>query len=146
MTDSGRTVYGGGGITPDEKYAPAKANHFQIEMARQSAFFNFTAKYFGSGNSKPPKDWQPDQAVENEFHKFLLDSGVSFTEAEFTENHDWVHSQLRREVYAYAFSVDDANRIAIETDPEVAKAVDSMPQARALLDHTKRVLAQRSAK
>ena len=24
MTDSGRTVYGGGGITPDEKYEPAK--------------------------------------------------------------------------------------------------------------------------
>jgi carboxyl-terminal processing protease len=146
MTDSGRTVYGGGGITPDEKYAPAKADRFQIELARQSAFFNFTAKYFGTSSSKLPKDWQPDQAVENEFHKFLLDSGVSFTEAEFTENHDWVRSQLRREVFAYAFSVDDANRIAIETDPEVSKAVDSMPQARALLDHTKRVLAQRSAK
>ena len=146
MTDSGRTVYGGGGITPDEKYAPAKADRFQIELARQSAFFNFTAKYFGTSSSKLPKDWQPDQAVENEFHKFLLDSGVSFTEADFTENHDWVRSQLRREVFAYAFSVDDANRIAIETDPEVSKAVDSMPQARALLDHTKRVLAQRSAK
>ena len=44
MTDSGRTVYGGGGITPDEKYAPPKLNRFQIELLRASyAFFNFTA-------------------------------------------------------------------------------------------------------
>ena len=27
MTDSGRTVYGGGGITPDEKYVPPKLQH-----------------------------------------------------------------------------------------------------------------------
>src|SRR6202142_2532848 len=29
MTDSGRTVYGGGGITPDEKYPPQMMNAFQ---------------------------------------------------------------------------------------------------------------------
>src|SRR6185437_13269094 len=31
-TDSGRTVYGGGGITPDEKYAPPKLDAFQTAM------------------------------------------------------------------------------------------------------------------
>jgi carboxyl-terminal processing protease len=146
MTDSGRTVYGGGGIAPDEKYTLPKLNRFQIELGRQNAFFNFTAKYFGTNNSKLPKNWEPDQAVENEFHKFLLDTGITFSEGEYAENHDWVRSQLKREVYAYAFSVDDANRTVIETDPEVAKAVEAMPKARALLDNTRRVLAQRSAK
>ena len=34
MTDSGRTVYGGGGITPDEKYTVPKLNKFQIQMIR----------------------------------------------------------------------------------------------------------------
>ncbi len=29
LTDSGRTVYGGGGITPDVPIAPVKSNHFQ---------------------------------------------------------------------------------------------------------------------
>ncbi len=49
-------------------------------------------------------------------------------------------------MYAYAFSVDDANRIVIETDPEVAKAIESMPKARALLETAKKVIARRSAK
>ena len=32
VTDSGRTVYGGGGITPDEKIASPKINKFQTTM------------------------------------------------------------------------------------------------------------------
>src|SRR5947208_6405106 len=32
LTDSGRTVYGGGGITPDVKYDNPKSNHFQNEL------------------------------------------------------------------------------------------------------------------
>ena len=30
QTDLGRTVYGGGGITPDEKYETPKLDAFQI--------------------------------------------------------------------------------------------------------------------
>jgi len=46
-TDSGRTVYGGGGITPDEKYEPPKLNKFQTEVLKKDRFifFNFTAKW-----------------------------------------------------------------------------------------------------
>ncbi len=57
-----------------------------------------------------------------------------------------MQAQLKREMYAYAFSVDDANRIVVETDPEVAKAIASMPKAEALLETAKKVIAQRSAK
>ncbi|MCC7176550.1 MAG: S41 family peptidase [Bryobacterales bacterium] len=146
MTDSGRTVYGGGGIAPDEKYTPPRANRFQEEMIRQRTFFNFTTRYFGPRDAKLPRSWQPDQAFENDFHRFLVDTNVNFTEAEFAENQAWVRTQLRLAVHAYAFSVEDANRIAIETDPEVARAVDSLPKAKALLENAKKLLAQRSAK
>ncbi len=146
MTDSGRTVYGGGGIAPDEKYTPPKATRFQVELLRQAAFFNFTAKYLGARDSSLAPGWQPDQAVEDEFHRYLLESGVKFTEAEYAETHTWIRSQLKREMYAYAFSVDDAARVAVEGDPAVAKAVDSMPKAKALLDNTKKLMAQRRAK
>jgi len=144
MTDSGRTVYGGGGITPDEKFDPGKYNKFQRNLARNYAFFNFTAKYFGTHDTKLPKDWAPDQAVMNEFHRYLLDKKVEFTEAEWTENHEWISQQLRREMYTTAFSVDDARRIAIETDPAVLRAIKAMPEARALLEKSNQIIAQRS--
>src|SRR5207245_924924 len=66
MTDSGRTVYGGGGISPDEKYSPPKLNRFQIDVERKYAPFNFSAKYFGSrADAKIPAGWEPDENVIN---------------------------------------------------------------------------------
>jgi carboxyl-terminal processing protease len=145
MTDSGRTVYGGGGIAPDEKYDPVKLNRFQSELAGQAAFFTFTARYFGANDLKIPRNWEPSQDVENEFHRALVDSAATFTEAEFTQNHEWILQQLKLSAYAYAFSVDDATRYSLEVDPEVAKAADSMPKAQALLNTARKLIAQRSA-
>ena len=44
-TDSGRTVYGGGGITPDVKVTTPKQNHFQDTLLQHYAFFNFAKHY-----------------------------------------------------------------------------------------------------
>ena len=91
MTDSGRTVYGGGGITPDEKYAAPKLNPFQIELFRKYALFNFTAQYFGTHDIKLPKGWDADQALMDEFHSYLLKNNVKFTEAD-TRRTRWMRS------------------------------------------------------
>ncbi len=144
MTDSGRTVYGGGGITPDERFSVQKLNKFQIEIARKGALFNFSTKYFGAKeDAKLPKGWEPDENIVNEFHAFLLTNKVDFTEAEYTENHQWVKDQLKREMYVTAFSYEESQRVAIEQDAAVQKAVDSMPKAKALLDNAKKMLVQR---
>jgi hypothetical protein len=42
--------------------------------------------------------------------------------------------------------VDEAIRLSIETDPAVAKAMDSLPKAKALLENAKKVIAQRVAR
>src|SRR5207302_2140954 len=39
LTDSGRTVYGGGGITPDVKIPAQKTSRFQDELLQHYAFF-----------------------------------------------------------------------------------------------------------
>jgi hypothetical protein len=49
-------------------------------------------------------------------------------------------------MYATAFSWDDATRIAIESDPVVEKAIESLPKARALIESAKKLIVQRVAK
>jgi carboxyl-terminal processing protease len=142
-TDSGRTVYGGGGISPDEKFAAPKLNKFQQEMLRKYTFFTFAARYFGQHGTDLPKNWAPDNALMNDFHEFLLKSGVEFTEADYAENHEWLKQQLRREMYITAFGMEDARRLAVETDPAVRNAVDAMPRARTLRDNAKKLIVQR---
>src|SRR5271170_614366 len=80
-TDSGRTVYGGGGITPDEKYTAAKYNKFQTEVLRKYALYNFSAKFFGGRqDTKLPKEWEPDDRTVNDFRDFLQQNKVEFTD------------------------------------------------------------------
>ncbi len=146
MTDGGRTVYGGGGITPDEKYSVPKLNRFQIDVLRKQAFFNFTARFFAGRDAKLPKGWDPDQNVENDFHQYLLKEGIQFSEAEYAENHAWLKQQLKREIYITAFGVDDARRLSIQTDPEMAKAIEAIPKARALVETAKKLIVQRTQK
>jgi carboxyl-terminal processing protease len=137
-------VYGGGGITPDEKWAPPKLNPFQIEIYRKFAFFSFTAKYFGSHDIKLPKNWDVDQALMDEFHAYLLRNNVKFTEAEFAENTKWIREQLKREMYITAFGVEESRKLAVDTDPLVLHAIDAMPKARALQENAKKIVAQRA--
>ncbi len=143
MTDSGRTVYGGGGITPDEKFEYPKYNPFQIETLRKYAFFYFSAKYFGGKDAKLPKGWEPDAAVINQFHSYLQSNNVTFTEAEFNDNRQWVKEQLKQEMYITAFNSDESERVKMEQDPEVLKAIDAMPKAKALVDAAKKLLVLR---
>jgi carboxyl-terminal processing protease len=144
MTDSGRTVYGGGGITPDEKYEPPKLNKFQIEVGyRKFAFFNFSAKWFAAHSTKLPAGWSPDENLVNEFHDFLLKNKIEFSEAEFTENHQWIKDQLKREMYITAFNYEESERVRIEQDPTVVKGIEALPKAKALLDSAKKQMVKR---
>ena len=146
MTDSGRTVYGGGGISPDEKYSRPKYNKFQTELLRKYAFFDFVARYFGQHPAKLAQNFTPDKDMIEDFHGFLLKQGMEFSEMEFTENYAWVRDQLKAELFRTAFGQEASDRALVEVDPMIEKAVDAMPRAKALLDNAKKVLAQRLAK
>jgi carboxyl-terminal processing protease len=145
MTDSGRTVYGGGGIAPDEKFELPKSNRLQATFIRNYAFLNFTAHYFTTHDRKAiAKDWVPDAAVIQDFRQFALKQGLQFTEAEFNENLDWIKQQIRREVFISVFNIEDSRRMSIETDPMVIKAIESLPKAKELLENAKKMIVQRT--
>ena len=146
-TDSGRTVYGGGGISPDEKFVEPKLDAFQIDLLRRKyAFFNFVSRYLGTHDAKLPKGWTPDPVIVEDFHRYLLDQKVEFTEADFAQHQDWIKEQIRLHMYQSTFGMDDARQLTVENDSEVAKAVEAMPKASALLQQVKRVIAQRVSK
>jgi carboxyl-terminal processing protease len=158
MTDGGRTVYGGGGITPDEHFectpldyptspycsTAEKWNKFQMEIYRKNGFFNYAVSFFGPrADATLPKGWEPDDRIIEQFHDYILKNKFDFTEADFTLNRAWVKQELKREMYITAFSYEDSQRVAIEQDPAVQKAVESMPNAKKLLDNAKKLLVER---
>ena len=143
-TDSGRTVYGGGGITPDQKYESPKMDRLEQGLFRDG-LFDFTRTYFAAHSPILPKGWMPGEAVLEDLHDYLLQHGAHFTEAQFTGDHDWIARNLAKEMCTTAFDADVANQMFERTDPEVLRAAEAMPRAAALLESARKTMVQRSA-
>jgi carboxyl-terminal processing protease len=143
LTDSGRTMYGGGGITPDVKLPPFKSTKFQDTLLQHYAFFNFAKRFVI--NHKVTQSFEVDEVVLQDFRKFLDEEKVPFTEAELIENHDWLRSNVKSELFVDSFGQEEGLKVRAETDPEVTKALELLPQARALADNARKVIAERNS-
>lgn len=143
LTDSGRTVYGGGGISPDVKIDPIKSTPFQDSLLQHYAFFNYAKHYMV--NHHPTKSFEVDDAILQDFRKFLDTEKIPFTEAELLQNNDWVRSNIKSEIFVNAFGQEEGLKVKAEADPEVLKALDLLPQAKQLAENARRVVAQRTA-
>ncbi len=143
LTDGGRTVYGGGGITPDVKLPPFKSNKFQDLLLQHYALFNFAKHYMIS--RKITQSFEVDDAVMQDFRKFLDSEKIAYTEGELIENNDWLRSNIRAEIFIDSFGQEEGLKVRAESDPEVIKALELLPQARALADNAKKVIAERNA-
>src|SRR5579863_9307785 len=143
LTDSGRTVYGGGGISPDVKIDPIKSNHFQDALLQHYAFFNF-AKHYMLNHHPSADKFEVDDAILQEFRKFLDEEKIAYTEPDLLENNDWVRASIKSEIFVDAFGQEEGLKVKAESDPEVLKALDLMPVAKQLADNARRIVAERS--
>ena len=143
LTDSGRTVYGGGGITPDVPVAPVKSNHFQDTLLQHYAFFNYAKRYVVSHH--PTKNFEVDEAVMQDFRKSLDEANIPYTQAELVDNADWVKSNIKAEIFVDAFGQDEGVKVRAEADPLVVKGLELMPQAKALAENAKKIVAEHNA-
>ena len=141
LTDSGRTVYGGGGITPDVHLTAPKSDRFQDTLLQHYAFFNFAKRY--SLNHHPTKSFQVDDAVMQDFRKFLDEEKIPYTEADLVQNNDWVRSNIKSEIFVDAFGQEAGLQVSAEADPEILKALDLLPQAKQLADNARHIVAER---
>ena len=142
MTDSGRTVYGGGGITPDEKIDSPKPNHFQEDLIYKSAFFHYAAHYLS--NRTVDRSFQVDDAVLSDFKQWLTTQDIPVADKQFNENLDWVKSNIKKEVVGSQFGFQQGLRVFADWDPMIQKALTYLPEAQALQDTAHKVLAQKA--
>jgi carboxyl-terminal processing protease len=142
LTDSGRTVYGGGGISPDVKIPPQKTDAFEDSLVQHYAFFNFAKHY---ANTHPVnKSFEVDDAVMQDFRKFLDQEKVPYTEQELAQDNEWIRSTVKSEIFIDAFGQEEGLKVHAAGDPEVLKALELLPQAKQLADNAKRIIAERA--
>jgi carboxyl-terminal processing protease len=151
LTDSGRQVFGGGGITPDDIVAAPKPDDFQQMLYRRGVFYSqqqgvgdFTRYYLGE---KPDitKDFVVNDAVISEFRKYLETQKIKYSDADIQANIVWLKWQIKREVFTSFFGLNDGYKVELQDDVQLEKAIDLIPQAKALYQNARKILADRQA-
>jgi carboxyl-terminal processing protease len=145
LTDGGREVYGGGGITPDVKISDPTLTPAQDMLLQRGAFFNF-GKYYLGVYKTIPNDFQVTDAVVGEFKQFLAKEKIQISEQELKDSMGFIKNRIRIQLVAAIYGEVEADRIGFENDFLVQKALENMPQARELLAKAKKYVASKNSR
>jgi carboxyl-terminal processing protease len=142
LTDAGRTMYGGGGITPDEKIESPKSSHFEDSLLYKDAFFQFAPIYVSK--HAVDKNFQVDDAVLSEFKQYLTSQSIPWTEADLTASMDWLKMSIKDKIVTIQAGQLQGLRTRADWDPEIQKALTFLPEAQALEDNVHKVLMEKA--
>jgi carboxyl-terminal processing protease len=117
-------------------------------MFRDDVFFpqeqgvgGFT-RYFLGTRPTITHNFEVDDKVLKEFRDYLARHDIRYTEPEFAENQDWVKRKIKQEVFMSNYGTQEGFKVLLDADPQVQKAIDAIPQARALYENARKVVAQ----
>ncbi|MDT7778355.1 MAG: carboxyl-terminal processing protease [Acidobacteriota bacterium] len=147
-TDTGRPLYGGGGISPDETIKPRTLSAQQVRLI--DPVFAF-ARDMVNGRVAGFPDYKvagmPDFERNVEAGAFVVDDRVfkafkeyvaahaedyKVTDAQLDHSRDFIARQLRYDLTTAAYGSVKATQVLMLDDPQVAKGIDSLPRARDL--------------
>jgi carboxyl-terminal processing protease len=146
-TLTGRKVYGGDGITPDEiikkeilteteKQFLDPVFFFSTELVngKIAGFENYKiTSQIKYGNRIRPSDYPVSDEVLKAFRNFLANNNEWKSLAASIENDKtFLKMRIRYNLITAAFGTVSANQVLIEDDKQVAKAVESLPRAEQL--------------
>jgi carboxyl-terminal processing protease len=147
-TAAGRVFYGGGGITPDIEVKPLIFSPLKQRIAE--AAFQFTRQLAAGsvaglesykvervqyGKNAKATDYPINDRVLEAFRNFLrTDTASQLTPAQLDEELDFVKLRLREEIVTAAYSNDAGARILLDSDPQVLRALEALPDAKRLAE------------
>ncbi len=142
LTDGGREVFGGGGITPDVKVPPVKRNDVEQYLYAHNVFLDFAENYLGV-HKTVPKDFEVSGAVLKEFQDYLDSQKTGVTPADVKKNLDYIKEHIRVRMLEMIYGQTVSAKASIENDPLVADAVNHLSQAKELMANAKKYMASR---
>jgi carboxyl-terminal processing protease len=146
-TDTGRTVYGGGGITPDEIVNPDTMNPAQQRLRTPIFYFAreiAAGRVAGFDNYKiegpidydhvmDASDFPITADVFQAFKDFVAkDANWKGLSPQVDRNKSFVETQLRFNLAMAAYGITTSQQVLTRQDSQVAKAVEVLPRAREL--------------
>ena len=160
-TDSGRTVYGGGGIDPDVEVKIRTPQH-EVELQKVwfDPIFEF-ANQLAAGQIPGCAEFKLDRQADHrhwlEANEYQIGDKVLSAFKDFLRDHrqfklddsnvnkdaDYVKRQIRYEMVTAAYGVETAYRVLLEPDLQMQKALAEIPKARIMAEDLRRLRSAR---
>ena len=138
-TEGGRTVYGGGGITPDYIVTYPRLKEYAATM--RAHVFEFVSQYMENHSADLRKRYAKDESArfcrEFSVSKDMMDSfigfgkskGTQFKADEYELDKDWLAAVVKAQVARTIFGNEGYFRAILEVDPQFTMAKTLFPEA-----------------
>ena len=156
QTAVGRVFYGGGGITPDIEVKEPQLTPLRLRI--MEAAFQFTRLMAAGvvpglesykvekvqyGKNAKPTDFPITERVLDAFRNYVrTEPANQLQQAQVDEDLDFVKLRLRQEIITAAFSNDAGARVLLDSDVQVLRALDALPDAKRLAEAARSGVSQ----
>lgn len=135
-TDTGRIVYGGGGITPDVTVKPAPLSRITQLLEVRSAIFNYAVEYYAK-HPELTKDLVITPQIIDDLAQFAASKDIARVDeirATMQKPNDrkYVERALKAEIVAAKYGFDASYPYRLQGDNQVEKALEMFPEAQKL--------------
>lgn len=139
-TDTGRPVYGGGGITPDIPVVTPEPPEALVQLRRVQAVSRFVNPLQADARRKYEKD---DRALYDDFAAFVAREVQGLSPDRLAATRELVLLELRAELALAEGGMGARDRVLLLREPQLLRAIEALDEAEKLLAGRKRVLEEK---
>ena len=140
-TNGGRTVYGGGGITPDYIIKSEKINEYTRDLLKNNIFYQYSLNYierkckelnavYGSDLERFVKDFQFSKSDIDKFISLAESKDVKFVDNDFKEDKNYIETRLKAQIARNYWKNEGWYSVMLTVDNQVEKALTLFDEAK----------------
>jgi carboxyl-terminal processing protease len=142
-TNAGRSVYGGGGITPDYIIQSHDITEYTTNLLRNNLFYEFSLAYIGNNDVKIRNQFgtdlkqyvarfEPSEADLNNFNQFVTAKGVEFDEKDYETDKEFISARIKAQIARHYWKNQGWYSVLLTIDNQALKALTLFEEAKNL--------------
>jgi len=127
-TDSGRTVYGGGGITPDYVVRAERESAILSRLRRENLLFDYAVRFAAAHPDLKPGFPVGDEVIKD-LRAFLVSRNFKYDAEAFDSSRTGIELRLRSQIGRVKWGAEAESKILVGGDAQVQKALTLFDEA-----------------
>lgn len=144
-TMGGRTVYGGGGITPDYIVKLDTLTQYSVQLRRLNLFLEYANSYYGLNRDRIKTSY-PDylnfrdnfvitQSMLEDFRKLADSKGVEFSQADWQRDIEYIKTSIKSIIARDIWGNNGSMSVWLANDKQFEKAMQLFAEAEKMIQH-----------